>query len=44
VKTAGGSQYQEYWIPAEDLPLFNRNIVGAIEVIAEFHSEDRVGR
>jgi hypothetical protein len=44
VQTAGGSQYQEYWIPAEDLLLFNRNIVGAIEVIAEFHSDDRVER
>jgi hypothetical protein len=39
VQTAGGSQHQEYWIPAEDLPLFNQNIVGTIEVIAEFHSE-----
>lgn len=27
---------QEYWIPAEDLLVFNRNIVGLIEVIAEF--------
>lgn len=26
--------HQEYWIPAEDLPKFNRNIVGLIEVIA----------
>ncbi|MGK7872017.1 MAG: ADP-ribosylglycohydrolase family protein [Xenococcaceae cyanobacterium] len=38
VKTVGGSIYQEYWIPAEDLPEFNRNIVGPIEVIAEFSS------
>ncbi|ACC80063.1 ADP-ribosylglycohydrolase family protein [Nostoc punctiforme] len=36
VKTVGGSIHQEYWIPAEDLPEFNRNIVGLIEVIAEF--------
>jgi hypothetical protein len=28
--------HQEYWIPAEDLPEFNRNLVGPIEVIAEF--------
>lgn len=34
----GGSIHQEYWIPAEDLPEFNRNIVGKIEVIAEFHA------
>ena len=26
----------EYWIPAEELADFNRNIVGQIEVIAEF--------
>lgn len=32
----GGSQHEEYWIPAEDLELFNSNIVGKIEVIAEF--------
>lgn len=28
--------YQEYWIPAEELPEFNANIVGEIEAIAEF--------
>ena len=39
VQNAGGSQHREYWIPAEDLPLFNQNIVGTIEVIAEFHSD-----
>lgn len=38
VQTVGSAVHQEYWIPAEDLPEFNRNIVGAIEVIAEFHS------
>jgi len=31
VQTVGGSQHQEYWIPAEDLSEFNRNIVGGIE-------------
>lgn len=36
VRTVGGTAHQEYWIPAEDLPAFNRNIVGPIEVIAEF--------
>jgi hypothetical protein len=38
VKTVG-SQYlhEEYWIPAEDLELFNDNIIGLIEVVAEFH-------
>lgn len=38
VQTVGNSTHQEYWIPAEDLPEFNQNIVGLIEVVAEFHS------
>ena len=36
VQTVGGSVHKELWIPAEDLTEMNRNIVGAIEVIAEF--------
>jgi hypothetical protein len=40
IKTVGGSIHQEYWIPAEDLSEFNRNIVGKIEVIAEFLGEE----
>jgi hypothetical protein len=36
VQQAGGEQCQEYWIPAKDLPEFNRNIVGEIEIIREF--------
>jgi hypothetical protein len=36
VQTVGGSTHKEYWIPAEDLPKFNCNIVGLVEVIAEF--------
>jgi hypothetical protein len=36
VQTVGGSEHQEYWIPAEDLEELNRNIVGSIEVIAEY--------
>lgn len=32
----GGKIHEEYWIPAEDLEEFNQNIVGKIEVIAEF--------
>src|SRR5262247_2468764 len=31
IKTVGSSIHQEYWIPAEDLSEFNRNIVGKIE-------------
>lgn len=36
IQTVGGSHHQEYWIPAEDLNEFNQNIVGLIEVIAEY--------
>lgn len=39
VKTVGGATHEEYWIPAEDLEEFNRNIVGNIEVISEFKGE-----
>lgn len=41
VHQVGSVLYQEYWIPAEDLEKFNQNIVGKIEVIAEFHSEKK---
>ena len=37
VHTVGSSVHQEYWIAAEKLAEFNANIVGPIEVIAEFH-------
>jgi len=36
VQTVGSSSHQEYWIPAEELPEFNSNIVGKIEAIACF--------
>lgn len=39
VHTAGGRQFTEYWIPAEGLDEFNSQIVGTIEVVAEFHGE-----
>ena len=39
VQTVGSSTHQEYWIPAEDLHEFNANIVGPIEVIAEYRNE-----
>jgi hypothetical protein len=32
----GAALHRELWIPAENLPELNRNIVGLIEVIAEF--------
>jgi hypothetical protein len=35
-QTVGGAICKELWVPAEELEEFNRNIVGKIEVIAEF--------
>lgn len=36
IHNAGGRHFQEYWIPAEHVIQLNENIVGRIEVIAEF--------
>lgn len=36
VQTVGSAQHQEYWIPAEDLAAFNHNIIGRIEIVAEY--------
>jgi hypothetical protein len=36
VHQVGGRAILEYWIPAEDLDEFNANIVGTIEVVAEY--------
>ena len=36
VEHAGSRAHLEYWIPAEDLPAFNKAIVGKIEVTASF--------
>jgi hypothetical protein len=39
IHTVGDSNHREYWIPAADLPRFNNNIVGPIEVISEFRAD-----
>ena len=36
VQQVGARVHTEHWIPAEELPELNRNIVGLIEVIASF--------
>ena len=36
VRTVGGAGHKELWIPAEELAELNRNIIGKIELIAEF--------
>ena len=37
VHQVGGRTILEYWIPAEDLAELNANIVGPIELVAEYH-------
>jgi hypothetical protein len=39
IQTVGGQVHQEFWIPAEELEEFNRNIVGAISVEAAYYGE-----
>jgi len=39
VQTVGARGHRELWIPAEELDDFNRNIVGEIEVTAEFRGD-----
>lgn len=39
VHVVGGAVHEEYWIPAEDLDEFNRNISGKIEIISEFRGD-----
>jgi len=36
VQKVGGTMHTELWVPADELAEFNHNIVGQIEVIAEF--------
>jgi hypothetical protein len=36
IQKVGGTMHTELWVPADELSDFNRNIVGPIEVIAEF--------
>ena len=38
IQTAADKSTLEYWIPAEDLDSFNKNIAGKIEVVAEFRN------
>jgi hypothetical protein len=41
VHQVGGRTILEYWIPAGDLAELNANIVGLIEVVAEYRQESR---
>ncbi|MBS1841484.1 MAG: hypothetical protein JSS69_02725 [Acidobacteria bacterium] len=41
IHQVGARLHQEYWIPADRLVEFNQEIVGPIEVIAEFSPETK---
>jgi len=38
VHQVGGAIHTEWWIPAEDLGELNKNIIGLIELLEEYHS------
>jgi hypothetical protein len=40
VQTVGANVHREYWIPADELEEFNRNLVGPIEVTAVYTAAD----
>lgn len=42
VELAGGQAHSELWVPAEDLPEFNRHIVGKIEVMAKYCRGEKI--
>ena len=39
IRRVGGKNHTEWWIPAEELEELNENIVGLIEVIAEYQEK-----
>jgi hypothetical protein len=39
IHTVGGKVHQELWVPAEELPEFNRHIQGKIEVVAAYYDD-----
>jgi hypothetical protein len=39
IENVGGQIHNELWVPAEELEVFNANIVGQIEVTKEFRKD-----
>ena len=39
VQKVGGRESLEYWIPAEELDIFNNHIAGTIQIIHEFRPD-----
>lgn len=42
-KVVGSSVHEELWVPADDLEVFNEQIVGGIEVIEVFYGDEYDG-
>lgn len=42
IQKVGGRHHTEWWVPAEDLPEFNKQIVGKIEVVRKFPEDARI--
>jgi len=42
VQIAGSRVHREYWVPAEELGIFNQHIVGTIEVIGRIPRQQRL--
>jgi hypothetical protein len=42
VHNVGSAINDELWVPAEDLEMFNRNIIGSIRIVAMFFGEEFV--
>jgi len=40
IQKVGGSHHTEWWVPAEDLEELNDNIVGVIEVVAQYRAKN----
>jgi hypothetical protein len=38
IRQVGDVSHREYWIPAADLPEFNANLIGNIEIVAEYRA------
>jgi hypothetical protein len=43
VQVAGARAHQELWVPADELPEFNRHIVGIVSVVEAFTGPDFAG-
>ena len=42
IHQVGGRTIPEYWIPAADLGELNANIIGLIELVAEYHQDKSI--